>query len=260
MDYNRFNILFSFNQLSLELIRELIQIIAPLTTVVLTGVLVYLYKQQSRILDRQRELTEANQRALIRVLTYDLFAWPYLFHYYHQEGPVDDIPEIPDHCAFFSSYLSNPGKGYAENMYSELQIRSPSHTISSIHPLVAQTNTDQLAFQNTQGGVIAPEENEISLYQSSFWLDKDKLPNELTEVGMSIGDTVSPSEILWLLEEINESPVEIGIFIHYEDGTGVQEPIQLLTSKSELDGYHDITKVWRTGSDPDQEMEPQFSL
>lgn len=236
-----------------------IPVISPLITVVLTGFLVYLYKQQSDILAQQKELSKSDQRALPRILTYRLFSWRTLYKYKQEVGEFPDLPDHPERHAIFIGYLSNPGKGYADNLHIELQIRSPSFTFSIAPPLARWTNTDQMYF-NEKGGVIAPEENETTMYTASFWFSYADLPEEFVDSEITFDNFLTPSEILWALEDIGDSPVEIGLFLHYEDGTGVREPIQLLTSKIDLESYNDLTEAWRSGGKPSGDMKPLFGI
>jgi len=243
-----------------DFLQEVIPVISPLITVLLTGILVYLYKRQSEILDEQRRLSESDQRALPRILTYRLFSWRTMYQYKKEGNVVPDLPGYPDRYAAFIAYLSNPGKGFAENLWVELRIKTPSFDFSFPKPISYNTNMDQMLFGELEGGVIAPEENEISMYTAAIWLTKEDLPEELLDSDVSHGERIAPTELLWLLEDLNETPVEIGLFIHYSDGTGICEPIQLLTSKAELESYNDLTETWRSGEMPSGNLEPIFSL
>lgn len=239
-------------------LREIIPVVSPLITAILTVLLVFLYYKQSKILDRQKELNESEQRALPRILTYRLFSWKTLFQYEEEIGPLPDLPDHPDRYAIFNAYLTNPGKGIAEDLHIELQISSPSYSFLAGDVLARWTNTDQMSF-NDDGGAIAPEENEVTLYTGSFWYPEQKIPDDLLHKDISYDPFLTPSELLWVLEENDESPVKIGLFFHYKDGTGIREPIQLLTSKVELDSYADLTEAWRSG-DPTDELEPMYEL
>lgn len=94
---------------------------------------------------------------------------------------------------------------------------------------------------------------------TSFTMDANKLSDEINESNISVDDSLTPSEVLWILQDIEVPHVDIGIFIHYKDGTGSREPIQLLTSKHELSPYSDIRTAYEHGGPIDETVEPEFS-
>jgi hypothetical protein len=229
-------------------------------SLLLTGTLVVLYRQQRDILKRQSELTEAGQRALLRVLTYQLFSWADLYKYGLQENDIQFVSEHLDGRSVLTAAISNPGRGYAENMRAELKISSPNYTSSVASPLTARTNTDQLAFQEGEGGIMPPEENEPMMYRSKFSFTEADLPEDFNESGVTTESLISPSELLWILGDLGEPKAKIGIFIHYRDGTGVRKPKQLLTTECELGDYQNITTLWRHGEPIPGEVEPEYNL
>jgi hypothetical protein len=237
----------------------IVTILTAVVSTILSALLVHLYRQQKDILKEQKELTESNQRALLRVLTYRLYSWTHFYRYSQEEIPLN-IRDFPEHHAAFIAYVTNPGKGYIDNLWVELQINTPSHTHSTISPLVSKVNTDQLAFSDDMGGIVPPEQKDVQMYSAALWFEAEKISDKLTDTGVSVDRSVSPTELLWMINESNEEYVNIGIFIHYRDGTGVREPIQLLTSKSQIEGYQDITKLWREGSPGAEDMEPLYSI
>lgn len=239
-----------------ESLFELAGLIGPFVSILLTGLLVWLYRQQKQILERQTKLTESNHRAILRVRTYNLFSWRDL-HYFGKDTGLD-ISElrIPGRYSIFTAYISNAGKGTAENMRAELVLKTSSETYSVTSPLSHMTNIDQIAF-NDKGGVLAPADGE-SLMVSKFSFSSDNFPDLIEESDITIEDNFSPSEFLWILEDMGVSYVEIAIFIHYEDGTGMRAPIQLLTSKHSLEPYLDIRTAYEWGGPIDHDLEPIF--
>lgn len=231
--------------------------VGPITTVVLYLLLVWLYYQQKQILKRQTELSESGQRALPRIRTYRLFSWYEFFRYENETGFELDIPGLPDYHAGFWAMVSNAGKGFAEDLQAELVIKSPSATYSVTAPLAHKTNMDQTAFSG-EGGALSPEEGEVTM-TSHFYYSREKIANEIEDSGVTVEETVTPTELLWILKELEESPVRIAIFVHFKDGTGVREPIQLLTSEYELSQYVDIRTAYRQGGPADVEIDPQFT-
>lgn len=238
-------------------LRETIPVISPILTVILTGLLVWLYKKQSKILERQKELIEAEGRALPRILTYRMFSQRDLIQFQQYA----DLPESPwddKNVASFIAYMKNPGKGYATDIRVELRIRSDNFQLSTSDPLARNTNVDQLAYDGTDGGVIAPEENNLLPYVAKLTFQSEGLPEEFINSDIKYEDIISPSEIFWILNDIGESYVDIGIFIHYKDETGSKSPIQLHTSRSDLEEYSDLRNLWRSRRKPPKELEPLY--
>lgn len=246
------------SEITVESLRTLLDIITPILSLILSALLLYLYKQQAKILDRQTKLTESEQRALPRVRMYHLTSWRDWLAYQAEDEGVPISPAFPDRFAGSIAYISNSGKGSAEDLRAELVVSTSERKYSCTSPLAHKTNMDQIAF-NDKGGVLAPEEDEIMM-QSWFRYSTDDIPVELEELDISLDDPVSPSELLWALHDIGETNVTVSIFIHYKDGTGSHESIQLLTSESELPRYGDINEVHRGGQIVmDEEVSPIFN-
>lgn len=222
----------------------------------LTGSLVWLYHQQRNILDRQAKLSESNHRAILRVRTYYMASWRDLYSFNKETGISMSVPGFPDRYASFSAYISNAGKGTAEDIRAELVIRTSGIKLSMTSTLGHMTNMDQQAF-NQQGGILSPDDGEC-LMTTHFSMESDKLSDEIDESSLSVDGSLTPSEVLWLLEDIGKKHVDIGIFIHYKDGTGDREPIQLLTSKHELTSYSDIRTAYEHGGPVEENVEPNF--
>lgn len=244
--------------ITVDSLRTFLDVITPVLSLVLSGLLVYLYKQQAEILGRQTELTESEQRALPRVRMYHLMSWMDWLAYQADDEGAPIPPAFPDRFAGFMAYVSNSGKGSAEDLRAELVVSTSERKYSCTSPLAHKTNMDQIAF-NDKGGVLAPEENEVMM-QSWFRYSTDDIPVESGELSISLDDPVSPSELLWALHDMGETNATISIFIHYKDGTGGHESIQLLTSESVLPKYGDINKIHRGGEIVmDKEVDPVFS-
>lgn len=233
--------------------------LGPIISVVLSALLVALYFSQYKILKRQTELTETGQRALPRIRTYRLYSWLDKYQGNVESGEIIEAPGFSDHGALFWAVISNSGTGFAENIRAELVIKSPSYKYSVTAPLAHRTNMDQMAF-NDQGGVLSPEEDEVHMV-SQLRFSRDNLNTEIKESGLSVGEHVSPSELLWMLESIEESPVRIAIFIHFIDGTGRQKSKQLLTTQSDLKPYADLRTTYERGGSVDEgiDLQPDFN-
>jgi len=235
-----------------------ISVLGTVLAVVLNGFLVYLYRQQKDILERQTELTEAEQKSLPRIRTYRLFSWQDLYRYEQEIGEDLDLRGMPDRYSMFMAKISNSGKGFMKDVYAELVIETPSYRHSVSSALAHNTNMDQVIFSG-EGGALAPEEGEV-LMTSQFSFSREDIEEEIEESGISVDEPVSPSELLWILERIDETPVRIGVFVHYRDGTGIREPISLLATECELDRYADLREAWEWGKPIVGELNPVFNL
>ena len=171
-------------------------------------------------------------------------------------GENIDLPGLPDHYASFTALVSNSGTGFAEDILIELVIESPSNRYSVTVPLTHKTNMDQIAFSG-DGGVLSPEEGEV-LMTAHLAFSREELAEDIQESGVSVNDRVSPSELLWMLEKNGESPVNLAVFIHFKDGTGVRNPKQLLTSQHQLSPYIDLRTAYEWGGPVEGDVEPVF--
>lgn len=243
--------------ISLNTLSVIAGAVTSILSVGLYALLVVLYGQQRDILKRQTELAESSRRALPRVRTYFLYSCIDKVKFEQSTGEKLDIPGYPETYAGFVAYVSNNGKGYAKDVRAELVIKSPNMQYSATRALSHTTNMDQIAFNN-HGGTLSPEEGEVTMV-TGFVFAKDDLSKEIEKSGITVGDSVAPTELLWMLYKLDESPVQIAIFVHYKDGTGVREPIQLLTTEFDLSKQVDIRTAYEWGTPvTDADIEPIF--
>jgi hypothetical protein len=214
--------------------------------------LVWLYNQQKNILDEQRTLSAAEQKSKLRTRDYDLVSWATQF----AALDIEDIPEPYHNTAMLYAEVENIGKGAAFDIESSLYIHSKDHKIAITTPLSHFTNTDQLSL-NQEGESLGPGEHE---YMTSFYdMEAAELPEEMQRSEITLGERITPSEILWILEDLGYYDVEIGILIHYSDQTGIRDAKRLITTKGNLREYRDINQALTHGEYPDVNKDGKYN-
>lgn len=247
-------------QVPLPSISELVEAlsaIGTLVSIILSALLVYLYRQQSHILEEQTELTKSNHKALPRVQNYNLLSWRDLFYLQEEMGENLEIPGLSIRYGFFHCVISNVGKGVAEDLRIEMVIQTPNDIFSATTPLMYRTNMDQLAYAE-EGEVLASGEGPVRMFGAIIWTREDIL-DKIEETTVKIEDSLSPTELIWVLWDLGVPYVHTAIFIHYEDGTGNPEPIQLHTSRHELTQYHDMKDIYDMGDPPGEEVRSVYA-
>lgn len=208
----------------------------------LSALLVYLYREQSKTLDEQKELTKYQQSSQIVVWSYDIFS-------------AEDISEVVDesdidtirYSSLITFELENKGQAPAYNLRGYLYIECDE--IGRIFMGSALKHRDQYLDQisyNSEGAVIAPQEK--SRFENTFFYRDDKLNDELKEHYDGESEIISPSQLLWILVDAGITEVEMGIGLLYNDGRGENEPIQLQTVEVNIREYTSIRTAFEYGT------------
>jgi hypothetical protein len=94
-------------------------------------------------------------------------------------------------------------------------------------------------------GVLGADERDVQ-FGCWFKAEKAKIPSEW-EASQEEPQWSSPSEVMWVVEDADIRHIEIGIEIHYEDGTGKRDPLILCTTEVDLRKCRDLRSAlfWR---------------
>lgn len=226
---------------------EFAQIIGALGTFILTGGLVYLYLRQTQILDEEQKQTEFQAKALIRVEDFRIIPPNEVKEY----AETQDF-EYWDHLAhadFVEVELSNFGRAPADDMRAEAMLHGDMLRWETQGQLVKggwKTAVNKLTGNqmdpvrlNDQGAAIGTDERNVT-YSTPLYAIRDNIKEQWGEDFQSIqGDEtdipqfLSASEILWLIQDYGEGPVDAGIRLWYRDGTGDRDPINLQFATAE---------------------------
>ena len=215
-------------------------VVSGLGSFVLTAGLVYLYQIQTNISNEQKALTENQHKSILRVEDYFIASAQDLDQMFRGEYPDWFI-----RCGFLSVTLSNFGKSAADDLYAKLYFEVDGTRLEIKSVMTHGTDFDSLAFTG-HGGVIGPNERGID-YATQFHAQKSTLPFEWS-VGEDVPERLSPSEIMWTIADAGFDSVEIGIQIHFEDGTGKRNPLTIFTLDVDLQKYHDFRSACTFGT------------
>lgn len=191
--------------------------ISGLGSLVLTASLVYLYKMQHDILAKQTDLTENQQRAILRIEDYRLFCGADV------EGALYDENWHPDSYqprGLLLARVSNFGKGAADELYAELCFDTENVLlrISSVFDHGGHINP--IAFSE-DGGVIGAEERNV-LLNCQFITPKEKLPDEWA-IEKDAPELLTPTEIMWCIQNGGNERVDITMRVLYNDAAGINK-------------------------------------
>lgn len=189
-------------------------VISGLGSLFLTTGLVYLYKMQHDIQVKQTDLTENQQRAILRIEDYRLFSGADV------EGALYDEDWYPDSYqprGLLLARVSNFGKGAADEIYAELcfDTKKVLLRISSVFDHGGHINP--IAFSE-DGGVIGAEERDVFL-NCQFITPKEKIPDEWA-VDKDAPELLTPTEIMCCIRNGGTERVDVAMRVLYNDATG----------------------------------------
>ncbi|WP_144049540.1 hypothetical protein [Halorubrum salipaludis] len=216
-------------------------VITGVGSFVLTAGLVYLYKIQTEIQEQQKSLSESSHEAILRIEDYGL-ASQYDITDIREEAGLGRDDSINSGVVIVR--LSNFGKAAADDLRAELYFDGGQSYLSINTILSYGSHFDPLAFTG-EGGVIGAEEKDVR-FHSEFSVSKDELP-ERWDLEGSEPDMLSPTEVMWLIQDSGEQEIEVGLKIHYRDGVGYGEPKTLFRSRVDLGDIQDFRSIEHVG-------------
>ena len=197
----------------LDWLQEWASAISGLGSLVLTAGLVYLYKLQHSIQVTQTELTQSQQRPILRIEDYRLFSGANVRQILDEE---DMHPDSYHPRGFLIAMVSNFGKGAADGLHAELYFDTGDTSLLINSVLDHGGHIDPIAFSE-DGGVIGAEERDVFL-NSQFITPKTKIPDEWT-VEKDAPEFLTPTEVMWCIQNGGNKRVEIGMRVLYNDET-----------------------------------------
>lgn len=203
---------------------------------------------QTKIQRNQEELMENSHRSLLQIEDYLFLSADEISLYSKYLGYP--LPEWEFHGAKCSLRLSNYGSGPAYGLKiaviieSEKSLEDDNGTVTKVRidgtsaPLFKGNNWDPVASSKPDNwGIIGAEQDFIDYLSTiTFSADEDEI-NVIGEEGL-----ISPTEMLWWLQDEGFTRAKIGLRLYYKDGTGPREPINIRFVDVEL-GKH-INFAW----------------
>ena len=215
--------------------------ISGIGSVILTAGLVYLYKIQTEIQEQQKSLTENSHKAILRVDDYVLL-------------PADTVDRTREEMGINTDELissgaavvtvSNFGKGAADDLQAELYFDGDLAYLSIETILNYGSRFDPLAHTG-DGGVIGAEERETE-FVAQFSVSGNKMPEPWAQTTDETS-RLSPTEIMTEIQKAGEQVIEVGLRLHYEDGTGEREPKTLLQTKLDMNNSNAFGTIAQRG-------------
>ena len=205
--------------LALTWLQEWGSVISGLGSLVLTAGLVYLYKLQHDIQVTQTELTQNQQRPILRVEDYRLFSGASVQQIL-EEGKEEVQPESYQPRGVLLALVSNFGKGAADGLRAELYFETENAYLRINSVLDHGGHIDPIAFSG-DGGVIGAEERDVFL-NCQFMTPRTKIPDEWT-IERGAPEFLTPTEVMWCIQNGGNERVEVGIRVLYNDETGTTQ-------------------------------------
>lgn len=231
---------------SLIWLQNWIEIIGTLGSLLLSGLLVLLYRQQRDILNEQKELTKATKQAVLRTREFDFVQGSEMEK--HRFQYTGDFEPWRVHQDYFLIRLSNFGDSPAKDLHFEMRLY-----FNDSEYLFLQTGLsrnviipNQMAFNEDTGVIGAGEQDKMFVIQTSC--EKEDIPNEWTESVSDIPNTVAPSEVMYLASEAGETELEAHLSLSYSDSTGDREPIKIQATRFNPSKYSDIGSAIKQGT------------
>ena len=197
----------------LDWLQEWASVISGLGSLVLTAGLVYLYKLQHNIQVTQTELTQNQQRPILRIEDYRLFSGTRVSQILEEENIN---PDSYQPRGFLIAMVSNFGKGAADGLHAELYFDTEESFLRINSVLHHGGHIDPIAFSE-DGGVIGAEEQDVFL-NSQFIARKTEMPDEWT-IEKDAPEFLTPTEVMWCIQNGGNKRVEIGMRVLYNDET-----------------------------------------
>lgn len=188
--------------------------ISGLGSLVLTAGLVYLYKMQHNIQIKQTKLTENQQRPILRIEDYRLFSGADVEQVLDQE---DLTPDSYQPRGILLATVSNFGKGAADGLHAELVFETEDALLQINSVFDHGGHIDPIAFSG-DGGVIGAEERDVVL-NCQFMSPKEKIPDKWI-VEEDAPELLTPTEIMWSIQNSGNKRVEVVMRVLYNDATG----------------------------------------
>jgi len=198
----------------LDWLQDWSSVISGLGSLVLTAGLVYLYKRQHNIQIKQTELIENQQRPILRIEDYRLFSGADVEQVLNQE---DLTPDSYHPRGVLLAAVSNFGKGAADGLHAELVFETEDELLRITSVFDHGGHIDPIAFSE-DGGVIGAEEQDVVL-NCHFMSPKEKVPDEWV-VEKDASELLTPTEIMWSIENSGNKRVEVAMRVLYNDATG----------------------------------------
>lgn len=227
-----------------------VEIVDVYVSAILSGLLVYLYQNQSKTLDEQKELTKYQETSLIVVWKYGIFSAE------DTNRVIDDAElDVIKYSSIITFDLENKGQAPAYDLRGYLYIECDKYGRMLIGSALKHRDQylDQISY-NSEGAVIGPQER--SRFENTFMYKKDELKDDLKEQYEGDSEIISPSQILWLLVDNGVKEVEMGIGLLYRDGRGENDPIQLQTVNVDITEYTSIRTAFEYGTPNFEDVEP----
>ena len=196
---------------------------------------------QTEIQKQQKSLSESSHEAILRVDDYKLVSEKDLEDFRRQAGLSD---EDAVNMGGLIIHLSNFGKGAADDLRTRITFHGEELFLEVDTLLTYGSHLDPLAFTG-EGGVLGPGEKEVS-FTSGFSVSKSTLTGDWDLQGDE-PDVLSPTEIMWLMQDAGERKVEVSMDIRYQDGVGEGEPKTLFRKNIDLRKCRDFSSIEHTG-------------
>lgn len=227
--------------LGLDWLQDWSSVISGLGSLVLTAGLVYLYKMQHDIQVKQTELTENQQRPILRIEDYRLFSGADVEQILHQEDlPLDSYQPR----GILLALVSNFGKGAADGLHAELVFDTEDALLRITSVFDHGGHIDPIAFSE-DGGVIGAEERDVFL-NCHFTTPKEEIPDEWT-VEKDSPDLLTPTEIMWSIQNGGNERVEVTMRVLYNDVTGTTKTKTIFKSDVNLRKCIDFAAIQDCG-------------
>lgn len=215
-------------------------VISGLGALILTAGLVYLYKIQADILGQQTNLLENQHEAKLRVENYFVASAQDLADIFD----VDDYPKWLIRTGFLVISLSNFGKGTADDIRALLYFDGDDSYLEINSVMMQGGHLDPIVHTG-QGGVLGANERNVR-FASWFQASRDALPDDWIPSSEEPA-WLTPSEILWAIEDSGVRTIKMGIEIHFKDGTGRRDPIPLFVNEVDLRKRRDFRSAHELG-------------
>jgi len=216
-------------------------VIAGLGSLVLTGGLVYLYKMQHDIQVKQTELTENQQRPILRIEDYQLFSGADVEQILNEnEMPLNSYQPR----GFLLAIVSNFGKGAADGLHAEVVFDTGDVLLRITSVFDHGGHIDPIAFSE-DGGVIGAEERDV-FFNCQFTTPKEKVPDEWI-VEKDSPDLLTPTEIMWAIQNGGKDRVEVTMRVLYNDVTGTTKYKTIFKSDIDLKKCSDFASIQVNG-------------
>lgn len=231
---------------SIAWLQNWIGTIGTLGSLLLSALLVLLYRQQRDILNEQKELTKATKQAVLRTREFDFIQGSEMEQYRFQYTGYFESWRV--HQDYFLLQLSNFGDSPAKNLHFEIRIYFNDSEYLFLKTALSRSVIvpNQMAFNKDTGVIGAGEQNVLFVIQTSC--ERAEIPDEWTESVSDIPDTVAPSEVMYLASEAGETELEAHLSLSYTDSTGEREPIKIQATRFNPNKYSDLGTAIKRGT------------